>query len=57
MIVMDESEYYESLVDDETLRIVLLLCGQEVKDKLLYKKEDAACSTLSIGLSQTGTSR
>ena len=33
-IEFHESEYYESLVDDETLRIVLLLCGQEVKDKL-----------------------
>lgn len=57
MIEFHEDEYYESLVDDETLRIVLLLCGQEIKDKLLYKKEDAACLTSSIGLSPTGTSR
>ena len=38
-IEFHESEYYESLVDDETLRIVLLLCGQEVKDKLLIKHD------------------
>ncbi|WP_171056172.1 hypothetical protein [Paenibacillus sinopodophylli] len=51
-----EDEYLNSPVDDDTLRIVLLLCGQEAKDKLLYK-EDAVCSNLSTGLSQTETSR
>lgn len=56
MITMHEDEYYTSPLDDETLRIVLLFCGQEVKDKLLYK-EDAACLISSIGLLPTGTSR
>jgi hypothetical protein len=56
MIQFHEDEYLYSPVDDETLLIVLLLCGQEAKDKLLYK-EDAACLTLSTGLLQTGTSR
>lgn len=56
VIEFDESEYLQSIVDDDTLRIVLLLCGQEAKDKLLYK-DDAACLTSSIGLLKTGTSR
>lgn len=36
-IEFHESEYLKSLVDDETLRIVLLFFGQEFKDKLLYR--------------------
>lgn len=56
MIEFHEDEYLQSLVDDETLLMVLLLCGQEAKDKLLYK-DDAECLTSSIGLSKTGTSR
>lgn len=37
MIEFDESEYLESTVDDATLLLVLLFCGQEAKDKLLYR--------------------
>ncbi|MDQ0062395.1 hypothetical protein J2T14_004595 [Paenibacillus harenae] len=56
IIEFHEDEYLKSALDDETLRIVLLFYGQDVKDSLLYK-DDAACSTSSIGLSKTGTSR
>lgn len=57
MITMHEDEYYKSLVDDETLRIVLLFCGQEAKDKLLIKKEDALCSISSNSYTSSVTSR
>lgn len=56
MIEFHEDEYLKSAVDDDTLRIVLLLCGQEAKDKLLYK-EDAACLNYTNSLLTTGTSR
>lgn len=39
MIEMDEDENLNSLVSDRTLRMVLLFCGQKVKDKLLYRDE------------------
>ena len=56
LIEFHEDEYLNSPVDDETLLMVLFLCGQEAKDKLLYK-EDAACTTSLNGLLKTGTSR
>lgn len=57
MIEFHEDEYLESYVSDEILLAVLAISGIEEKDKLLFKKEDAACLTSSIGLSKTGTSR
>jgi len=42
LIEFDESEYLESPVDDEVLIMVLLLLGQEAKDKLLYGANDYA---------------
>lgn len=40
MIEMDESEYQESSVSDETLHLVSLFCGPEIRDKLLYRRVD-----------------
>lgn len=40
MIEMDESEYQESVVSDDTLHLVSLFCGPEVRDKLLYRRVD-----------------
>lgn len=40
MIEMDESEYAESSVSDETLHLVSLFCGPEIRDKLLYRRVD-----------------
>lgn len=57
MIEFHEDEYLKSYVCDEILLAVLALCGQEEKDKLLIKKEDAACSNYTNSLSKTGTSR
>lgn len=57
MIEFHEDEYLESYESDEILLAVLAISGIEEKDKLLFKKEDAACLTSSIGLSKTGTSR
>lgn len=42
MIEMDESEYQESSVSDETLYLVSLFCGPEIRDKLLYRRVDDA---------------
>jgi hypothetical protein len=39
MITFDESELCDSLVSDETLRIIVQLFGPKVKDKLLIAKE------------------
>lgn len=36
---MIEMENLNSTVEDESLRLVLLFCGIEVKDKLLYRGE------------------
>lgn len=36
MIEFDESEFKSSAVSDETLYLVLLFCGPEVRDRLLY---------------------
>lgn len=41
MIEMDSDEQLNSFVSDRTLRMVLLFCGQKVKDKLLYRDDDA----------------
>ncbi|WP_179088653.1 hypothetical protein [Paenibacillus amylolyticus] len=42
MIEMDESEYMESVVSDDTLHLVSIFCGPEVRDKLLYRRVDDA---------------
>lgn len=39
-IEMDECEFSESLVSDETLRMVQGLFGAKVKDKLLIHKDE-----------------
>ena len=44
MIEFDESEYLESDLTDDALRIVLLICGQDVKDSLLYPRKEAAAA-------------
>lgn len=36
MIEFDEDEFLNSAVSDETLYLVLLFCGPDVKDLLLY---------------------
>lgn len=36
MIEMDESEYLNASVTDDTLRLVAVFCGKETADKLLY---------------------
>lgn len=36
MIEFDEAEFKSSAVSDETLYLVLLFCGPEVRDRLLY---------------------
>jgi len=43
MIEMDEELY--SPLDDAALLLVLLFCGQDAKDKLLYRSEEA-CMTI-----------
>lgn len=40
MIEFDEAEMMQSAVSDETLYLVLLFCGPEVRDKLLYGGDD-----------------
>ncbi|WP_190945470.1 hypothetical protein [Paenibacillus sp. UASWS1643] len=40
MIEMDEDEYQESVVSDDTLHLVSIFCGPEVRDKLLYRRVD-----------------
>ena len=40
MIEMDEDEYQESAVSDNTLYLVSLFCGPEIRDKLLYRRVD-----------------
>lgn len=40
MIEMDESEYAESAVSDDTLHLVSIFCGPEIRDKLLYRRVD-----------------
>ncbi|WP_247898680.1 hypothetical protein [Paenibacillus pabuli] len=40
MIEMDESEYQESAVSDDTLHLVSIFCGPEIRDKLLYRRVD-----------------
>ena len=52
LIVFDESEYLASPVNDETLLAVLALYGQEEKDKLLIKKEDAQCTISPLDYSK-----
>ncbi|GGH45872.1 hypothetical protein GCM10008014_08180 [Paenibacillus silvae] len=42
MIEMDEDEYQESAVSDDTLHLVSLFCGPEIRDKLLYRRVDDA---------------
>ncbi|WP_339283645.1 hypothetical protein [Paenibacillus sp. FSL R5-0486] len=42
MIEMDEDEYQESVVSDDTLHLVSIFCGPEVRDKLLYRRVDDA---------------
>ena len=39
MIQFDEAEFLNQAVSDETLYLVLLFCGPEVRDKLLYGGE------------------
>ncbi|WP_157764417.1 hypothetical protein [Paenibacillus riograndensis] len=36
MIEFDEAEFLNSAVSDETLYLVLLFCGPDTRDKLLY---------------------
>lgn len=36
MIEFDEAEFLNQAVSDETLYLVLLFCGPDVRDKLLY---------------------
>lgn len=36
MIQFDEAEFKQQAVSDETLYLVLLFCGPETRDKLLY---------------------
>jgi hypothetical protein len=40
MIQYDEAEFLNQAVSDETLYLVLLFCGPEVRDKLLYGGDD-----------------
>lgn len=36
LIEFDETEYLNQAVSDKTLYLVLLFCGSEARDKLLY---------------------
>lgn len=52
LIEFHEDEYHKSYVSDEILLAVLAMSGLEEKDKLLIKKEDAACTTSPSGYSK-----
>lgn len=43
-IQFHEDEYLDSYVSDEILLAVLAISGLEEKDKLLIKRDDAACT-------------
>jgi hypothetical protein len=55
-IEFDESEYLDSAVSDEALRLVASFCGREVADKLLYK-DKKLCTIYTNFSKRTGANR